>query len=90
MGIGSEIFQREAAAHGYSPFTAIWQQSSRYPTGSSVNLETFNAAMKRGLTKNEAAWETWSGIQATKAGYNNVEVSILKNGDVNAVFSKKP
>jgi RHS repeat-associated protein len=90
IGIGSEIFQREAAAYNYTPFTAMWQKSSRYPTGSSINLDKFNAGLKQGLTDEQAAWGTWSGGQASKAGYNKVEVTTLKNGDVNAVFSKTP
>jgi RHS repeat-associated protein len=89
LGIGSEIFKREVANSFRSDFHAMWVKSSIYTTGISDNLKTFNKWVAKGLTNNEAAWKTWTGIQAQKAGYNSVKVSVLENGNVNATFSVK-
>jgi len=68
----------------------MWVKSDIYSTGSSVNLEVFNYWVdKKGLTDAKAAWKTWSGRQAKKAGYKSVTVERQTNGDIYARFSKK-
>ncbi|QHS58198.1 hypothetical protein [Chitinophaga agri] len=90
MGIGSEIFQREASEWALSNFHAMLVESKDlYQKGLSDNLIQYRAAKASGLTSTEAAWKTWTGRQALKAGYNHVNVQELKNGDVHAVFSSK-
>jgi hypothetical protein len=87
LGLGSEMFKRGVRELGYSDFAAEWVKKDMYKGGMSTNLKMFNEAKAKGLTDTEAAWETWTGQQAKNAGYNAVKVTLLKNGDVKAVFS---
>ena len=67
-------------------FKATWIESTDYATGSSINLQRYQAALKT-MTKEQAAFQTWSGKQAAVHGFKNVVVEPLPNG-IKATFIK--
>lgn len=87
LGIGSIIFKQGVENTKAVKFTATWVRSSIYETGSSVNLTRYNSAIKRGLSRENAAFETWSGKQAKAHGFTNVVVKEIENG-IQATFTK--
>jgi len=87
-GMGSKIFEDAMKSTGADKFTASWVRSSGYETGASVNLNKYNEAIKSGLSETEAAWSTWSGGQAKKYGFKNVSVVPLRDGGIQATFTK--
>ncbi len=88
MGIGSKIFN--TAVEGETAFEAQWVQSTKLygETGASQNLIQYNNAIQKGASPTEAAWSTWSGNQAKRNGFNNVNVQPMQNG-IKATFTKE-
>ena len=90
QGIASRIFAE--AVEDAEKFTATWVKSEIYSDekeSQSVNLTQFNYFVKeKGLTREKAAWKTWSGRQAKKHGFTNVEVVDLEDGGIKAIFTK--
>ena len=91
QGFGTKIFTDAVNSTNAKKFTATWIESENYSTGSSVNLERYKAAVEGGASETEAAWQTWSGQQAKKAGFTHVEIKVLNSKlakGVQATFTK--
>ncbi|WP_378175191.1 hypothetical protein [Aquimarina sp. SS2-1] len=89
-GIGSVIFKE--AVDGVYSFKALWKKSKRlYPEkGMSDNLAEYYKNIKNKMSKTDAAWNTWSGRQAKKNGFNKAVVNELEDGDgVEVLFTKE-
>lgn len=89
-GIGSRIFK--TAVDEVDTFSALWVKSPIYAettaNGVSKNLATYKELIEEGLTKTEAAWQTWTGKQAAKNGFTKVTVEEVENG-IQAIFTKE-
>ena len=86
-GLGPEIFKNAVTKTGANKFSALWTVADIYENNISVNLSKFRKLVNE-LGPEGAAWETWSGKQAKKAGFTNVNVEIVDKGVVRATFTK--
>ncbi len=89
--IGSAAFSQAMKEYNPTKLEASWLEGSNYEGGMSINLKQYREAKDKGLGKEDAAWSTWTGIQAKLYGFDHVEVTEKKNGKgVSAVFTKTP
>jgi RHS repeat-associated protein len=84
-GIGTRIFDWAMSETGASKFTATWVRADIYEGGISLNLAQYEKNIALKMTPEQAAWNTWSGQQAKRHGFTNVQVTSIKNG-IQAVF----
>ena len=88
MGLGSKIFKEAMEEKGATVFTATWVKKDIYATGQSINLDQYTKALGQGMSKEAAAFSTWSGIQAKANGLTKTVVKELENGGIEAAFTK--
>lgn len=87
MGLGAKIFDRGMEDTFADIFKGTWVESPIYKNGISDNLVQYRKGLAEGLSKDKAAWNTWSGRQANKHGFKHVTVTDIENG-VQATFTK--
>ncbi|MBO9730131.1 MAG: hypothetical protein J7623_15945 [Chitinophaga sp.] len=89
IGLGTMVFNE--AVKDATRFEGLWVESDIYGAkGMSDNLIQYNKAIADGLSPEKAAFSTWSGNLAKKAGFNHVKVTPLTGEvkGVSAVFTK--
>jgi hypothetical protein len=85
QGLGTQVFKD--AVDELDKFKGKWVRSDIYEKGISDNLLEYNQNISAGMSKSNAAWNTWTGRQAKSNGFNNVTITPTENG-VDVLFTK--
>ncbi len=81
QGIGTEVFQRAISDYLPSQVLGYWKKADNYLGGESINLTIFREKIAKGLTLEEAAFETPTGKILKRNGFGGTPTILLNTND---------